>query len=334
MKAMDLRSVVPMGRRAVLAGGGAASLLAPVARAAIVSFCVVGTDGWLFPTFDEVRRSDLAVVRRTARQVSDAVAVLKAAKLDVVLSFTPAKSRVYREYLPADFKWSPDAEKRYAVALEELRRPGTLVPDQASLFAEAHKQNPNEVMFFKADTHWTAPGAERAAKLMAAEIKGKMPAAVPGKHGVKLAPPVSVTQERNDLAALLPPVERSTYPYQSYMVRKPVETGGGGLLDDDVADIVVMGNSFMQPAYGYANVLSEQLDRPVSLLWKVHQFSPYYNMLNFLNSDSFKKQRPKLIVWNFAEADMETPSNNPGAWGPTAMPPAAFMTDLHKALGV
>ena len=140
MTAGDFRadgSATRLGRRAVLAGGAAASLLfpGPQARAAIVNMCVVGTDGWLFPAFDEVRRSDLALVRRTAGQVNDAVAVLKAAKLDVVLSFTPAKSRVYREFLPADFKWSPDAEKRYSVALEELRRPGTLVPDQATMFA-------------------------------------------------------------------------------------------------------------------------------------------------------------------------------------------------------
>ncbi len=332
-----LHSQVPakLGRRSLLAGGAAAGLFAaaPSASAAIVNSCVIGTDGWLFPAFDEIRRSDLALVRRTAQMVNEAVAVLKAARIEIVLSYTPAKSRVYREFLPADVKWSPDAEKRYGVALEELRRPGTLVPDQATMFAGARKQNPADVLFFKADTHWTAPGAEKAAIFVAAAIKDKFQLPASATPGTKLAAATPVLQERNDLAALLPQADQSKYPFQSYMVRKPAETGGAGLLADDAADTIVIGNSFMQPAYGFANVVSEQLNRPVSLLWKVHQFSPFYNMLNFVNSDGFKKQRPKMIVWNFAEVDMETPSNNPGAWGDTAMPPAKFMGDLHSALG-
>ena len=325
-----------LGRRGLLAAGAAACLAtaAAPARAAIVNMCVIGTDGWLFPAFDEVRRSDLALVRRTAQFVNEAVGVLRAAKIETVVSFTPAKSRVYREFLPADFKWSPDAEKRYGVALEELRKSGTLVPDQAAMFAEARKQAPADLLFFKADTHWTAPGAQKSAMLVAGEIKQHFALPPSGAPGTQLAAATSVLQERNDLAALLPIPDQSKYPFQSYMVRKPLDAGGAGLLDDDTADMIVMGNSFMQPAYGFASVMSEQLNRPVALLWKVHQFSPYYNMLTYLGSDTFKKQRPKLIVWNFAEVDMETPSNNPGAWGQTVMPPATFMTNLRKALAV
>ncbi len=325
-----------LGRRAVLAGGAAGFLpLASPAQAAIVNLCVIGTDGWLFPAFDEVRRSDLNLVRRTAQTINEAVAVLKSAKIEVVISFTPAKSRVYREYLPSDFKWSPDAEKRYAVALEELRKPGTLVPDQATMFAAAHAKAPSEPLFFKADTHWTAAGAEKAAILVASSMKEKLRLPSASQPGTKLGAPTTVTQERNDLAALLPPQQQAQYPYQSYVVRQPMAAaGGGGLLDDDTADTIVIGNSFMQPIYAFSSVVSEQLNRPVSLLWKVHQFSPYYNMVNFVRSDTFKRQPPKIIIWNFAEVDMETPSNNPGAWGQTAMPPAAFMSDLRKTLGV
>ena len=332
----EIGAFARLGRRGMLAAGAAACLVPAMqrAQAAFVNMCVIGTDGWLFPIFDEVRHSDLALVRRTAQFVNEAVGVLRAAKVETVLSYTPAKSRVYREFLPADFRWAPDAEKRYDAALEELRKSNTLVPDQAAMFAAARKQAPSDVLFFKADTHWTAPGAEKSAMLMAGAIKEKIRLPPSGAPGAKLAPATSVLQERNDLAALLPPPDQSKYPYQSYMVRKVATTGGGGLLDDDAADVVVMGNSFMQPAYGFADVVSEQLNRPVSLQWKVHQFSPYYDMLTYLGSDSFKKQRPKLIVWNFAEIDMETPSNNPGAWGPTAMPPATFMANLQKALAV
>ena len=322
-----------LGRRSLLAAAPGALLLgrAAPAHAAIVNSCVIGSDGWLFLAFDSVRRSDLGLVRRTAKTVNEAVAALNAAKIEIVLSFTPAKSRVYREFLPADFKWAGDAEKRYAVALEELRRPGTLVPDQATMFAEARKQHPEELLFFKADTHWTAPGAEKAAVFVASAIKEKIQLPPSSKPGTQLAAATPVVQERNDLAAMLPVADQSKYPFQRYM-HKAIKTEGGGLLDDDTADVVVMGNSFMQPLYGFADVMSQQLNRPVSLMWKVHQFSPYYDMLTYLRSDGFKKQRPKMIVWNFAETDMEVSSDNPGAWGQTAMSPAAFLADLHKAL--
>ena len=334
MSADQMRAQI--GRRALLAGAAAAGLVpsACPADAAIVNLCVIGTDGWLFPAFDEVRRSDLALVRRTAQTINEAVAALKAAKIETVISFTPAKSRIYREYLPSDFKWSPDAEKRYGVALEELRKPGTVVPDQAAMFAASHAKSPTDPLFFKADTHWTGQGAALAANLVASSIMEKIRLSPSSKPGSKLAPPTTVTQERNDLAALLPEPDQAKYPYQSYVVQKPAESGGGGLLDDDTADVVVIGNSFMQPIYAFSSVVSERLNRPVSLLWKVHQFSPYYNLVNLVRSDSFKKQPPKLLIWNFAEVDMETPSNNPGAWGQTAMPPATFLSNLHSALSV
>ena len=324
-------------RRRSLIAGGAALGLVPAARpaaAAVVNFCVIGTDGWLFIAFDEVRQSDPAAIQRTTQTINEAVAALRAAKVDVAISLTPSKSRVYREYLPADLKWSPEAEKRYANSVAALRAPGTLVPDQATLFAEARKRRPADVLFFKADTHWTGPGAEMAATFVANAVKEKIRLPASAKPGVKLAPASSITQERNDLSALLPQPDQSKYPFQSYPLRKPAVSGGGDLLDDDTADVVVMGNSYMQPAYGFSDVVSEQLNRPVSLVWKVHQFSPYWNMLNYVRSDGFKKQRPKLIIWDFAETDMETAASNTGAWGQTAMSPAAFVSDLRKALGV
>ena len=95
----------------------------------------------------------------------------------------------------------------------------------------------------------------------------------------------------------------------------------------------MVGNSFMQPAYGYAAVLSQALDRPVGLSWKVHQFSPYWMLLNTLRSDLYKTRRPRLMVWNFEEPDLETPSSTAGAWGQTAMPPETFLTGLRAVVG-
>ncbi len=323
------------GRRGFLAAAAAAMLpWAPPARAATVNMVTVGRDGWLFPVWDQVRHSDAATVRRVTETLNEAIAILAAAKIEVAVSLTPAKSRVYRDYLPDDVRWAAEAEQRYGLALAQLRQPGTLVPDQAALFAQLRTQRSNEPLFFKADTHWTAFGAGQSATLLAQEARNKLHLPQGGKPGIQLAAPETITQEHNDLASLLPAAEQSKYPFQSYAVRKPAAAGGSALLANDAADVLVMGNSYMQPAYGYASVVSEQLDRPVSLFWKVHQMSPYWTMLQYLASDVFAKQRPRLIVWNLAEGDMESAANNSGTWGSTAMPPAAFLDALHKTLGV
>ena len=321
-------------RRSILAMAAAIGLMPAATRAAVESnLVVIGKDGWLFPIWDEVRHSEPAVVRRVIDTLNQGVALLNAAKIEVAISLTPSKSRVFRDMLPNDVKWTAESDRRYASALDDLRRPGTLVPDQATLFASLRKQVPADSLFFKADTHWTAVGAEQSAKLMAQEIAQKRPLPPSKQPGSHLAPAVTIRQERNDLAAMLPQAEQSNYPFQSYALRKPAEAAGGALLDDDTADVVVIGNSYMQPVYGYSSVLSEQLGRPVGLFWKVHQMSPYWDMLTYLGSDASKKQRPRLIVWNLEESDLESMSSNPGTWGSTAMAPAAFLSGLQKALG-
>ena len=323
-----------VGRRSVIAAAAAGALLQGTrpAHATIVNNCVIGRDGWLFAAWDEIRHSEASKVHRVTATLNEAIAALKAAKVEVAVSLTPSKSRIYREFLPDDYKWSPEAEKRYALAADDLRHAGTVVPDQATALLDARKQKPDQLLFFKADTHWTGEGAEIAAQLVAREIKAKVALPASAKPGTKLAPAAPVTQERNDLAALLPPGETSKYPFQSYMLRKPFADTGAGLLADDAPDVLVMGNSYMQPVYGFASIVSEQLNRPVELQWKVHQFSPYFNMLNLVRSDRFKKQKPRLIVWDFEESDMETPADNPGAWGQSAMPVSAFLSGLHGAL--
>ena len=328
--------MVPLeiGRRGAIAAVAAAAIWPRVSQAASANGVAVGRDGWLFSAWEDIRRSDPAMIGRVTDTLNAAVALLKQAGIQVAISLTPEKSRVYREFLPEDFKWNPAAEKRYALALELLRRPGTVVPDQATLFATLRQQQPATPFFFKADTHWTAVGAAESAKLMASEIKAKIKLPPSSKPGIQLAPASDAVQERNDLVMMLPAGDQSKYPFQHFPMRKPVAAGGSGLLDDDTADVVVIGNSYMQPAYGYANDLSAELGRPTSLYWKVHQQSLYFTMLSYIRSDGFKKNRPKLIVWNLAEDDMEVSANNPGTWGQTAMQPQQFLSDMKQALGV
>lgn len=323
-----------IGRR-TLVGALVATAAHISSRAAIVGLVAVGKDGWLFPIWDEVRHTDFKRVGKVAELLKSTVDLLKQAHIQVVFALTPTKSRVYREFLPDDFKFSPDADRRYPRALEELLRAGESAIDLLPPLMAYRGANPSEAVFFKGDTHWTAAGAQAAAIELARSIRAKvvLPASV--KPGANLAPPATLTWGKNDLAALLPPSEISKYPLETYRVRLPAEAkGAADLIEDDTADVVVVGNSFMQPKLGFASMLSNQLNRPVSLSWKVHQFGPYQTLLDYLATDAYRHRKPSLIVWNLHETDMTMPIDARDGWGQNAMPPQAFLSKLQQASAV
>jgi alginate O-acetyltransferase complex protein AlgJ len=323
-------------RRAILSGLGASSVLVTPLRpsaAAIVNLVAIGQSGWLFPVWDEVRRVDLQRIQGVAQLVNQAIGILKQANIEVMIPLTPVKSRVYREFLPDDFKFSSDTDRRYAVILEELRRPGTLVPDLAAQMTNARKTPAGDPLYFKADTHWTAAGAEVVATEVANQVKAKLRLQPSGKPGTRLGPYVTLEQGKNDLADLLPAPEASKYPLETYRIHQAA--GGEGqtaLIENDAAETVVIGNSYMQPKYGFAAMLSNQLGRPVSLTWKVNQFGPYKTLLIYLKSEAFHLRRPKLMVWQFHESNMTQPPDSRDAWGQNAMAAQTFLTELRQSV--
>jgi len=330
-------SAFAVSRRDALRGLATAAVGAGLSRpaaAALQDFVVVGKDGWLFAVFDEVRQFEMGRFRTVTQGINDAVAVLKHAGIETVISLTPAKSRVYREFLPADFQFIPEVEKRYDMARDILTKPGTLVPDLSAVMLGLRKANPQVDYFLKADTHWTGDGAEPCAIEIAKQINAKLHLPPSSKPGTQLGPVITAKQSNNDLADGLPDAQAAKYGPQSYHIHQVVQSGGAGLLDDDAADVLLVGNSYMQPKYGFAPMLSNQLGRPVSLVWKVHQSSPYKTLLSALSSDKVRNQRPKLLVWDFEETDMVSLTDQQDVWGPNVIKSDVFLTQLRSTVGV
>ena len=328
-------SLPRLSRRAVLGGMGAGALslaAASQARAEIQSLVVIGNDGWLYPIWDEVRRFDAAKFQTTTKVIIDAVNIMKKAGIQTVISMTPSKSRIYREFLPKDFQWSPDADKRYALALDVFGKAGVLVPDQATLLLNARKTNPNELYFFKSDTHWTPSGAEIVAADIAKQVNAKMPLPPSKAPGKKLGDYIQMIQAKNDLSDQL--ADKAKYPKEIFKIRTDMaEQGGSALLEDDSADTVLIGNSYTQPKYMFAPYLSQGLNRPVGLTWKVHQYGSYAILLEYFKSAGFKSTRPKLLIWDFEETDMEGPPDRKDFWGEHSMSADQFLGTVSKAVG-
>ncbi len=322
-------------RRLVL-GGAAGALLAPMARpraATVIKGTVIGKDGWLYLVWDDPRKADAQRMRDVAKVITAAIGMLRAAKVDVVVALTPAKARVYPEFLPDDFGFSPEAVKRYASGLAALRQSGALAPDLAEFFAALRKSQPNSEIFFKGDTHWTAFAAESAAAEIGKRIGETFHLPPSVQPGAKLGPAVTQVHYASDLSMNLPQPQRGEHPDEAFAAHLPLAAQGrSALVEDDNADVVVIGNSYMQPKYNFAPALSSQLNRPVGLLWKIHTVGPYRTLLNYLGGDDFKRQRPKVIVWDFHEIDMELPIDSTSAWPQDAMADDAFLGQVRSAV--
>ncbi len=315
-----------------LTGLAAIGALAP-ARAAIVDLVAIGRDGWLFPIWDEVRDIDLKRIGLVAGVCRSAIEALAQANIQVAFAVTPAKSRVYRAMLPDDFKFGAEPEKRYQAALDALNGI-SFAPDLLAPLVAKRDADKAEPVFFKADTHWTGTGAQAAASELARQLQAHYQAPASAQTGTKLASSSVQTWERNDLADLLPAAMSGKYSLEDYRLQQPAAAGGAALLEDDAADVVVVGNSFTQPKLGFAPMLSNKMNRPVGLFWKVHQFGPYQTLLGYLASESFRRKRPALIVWNFHETDVTVMPERRDVWVQNAMPAQAFLGKLKQTLGV
>jgi alginate O-acetyltransferase complex protein AlgJ len=329
-----LTSGTTVSRRSLIAAFAAAlsvSPFGPTRAATIYNGTVVGKAGWLYLVWDDPRRIDPRLLQRVTQNIGRTVDALKSGGIDTVIALVPAKARLYSEFTPDDFKFSSESEPRYAIALEALRASGALVPDLATFFTALRKSEPTKQLYFKGDTHWTAFAAERAAVEIARQMKEKLHLPASAHPGTRFGGGATVLTAKGDLSEMLPKAMQKDFPAESYQIPEVVvPKARNALIEDDDADVAVVGNSFMQPKLDFAATLSNQLDRPVSLTWKVHTVGPYRVMLDYLGSESFKRRRPKVIVWNFHELDMMILPDSDGAFPEDAMTSDAFLTQVRR----
>ncbi|MFC7474519.1 hypothetical protein ACFQS7_09155 [Dankookia sp. GCM10030260] len=308
-----------------------AGLLPRPARAAISGLVVIGRDGWLFPLWDATSRFDAGALNAATPVMNEAAATLKAAGIEVVQAVVPAKARLYRQFLPDDVRLPVDIDKRYPAILAALRKSGALVVDLDAPLRAARAGQPKLPIYFATDTHWTPAGAELAAAELAKRMKEGLRLPPAPRPAAALGAPTTLTNPASDLVRFLPADQRARYPAETYQIRQP--QAAGGLLDaDDGADVVVVGNSFAQPKYGFVPLLAAQLDRPVGLAWRPNNYGPWFTLLDYLKSEGFRRRRPRALVWMHLEFDLQNLPNS-SSWGQNAVPPATFLAEVKRAVG-
>jgi alginate O-acetyltransferase complex protein AlgJ len=329
-----------LSRRAVLARLGAASALAVTsskARAEIRGKVVIGKDGWLFGAWEDVRHVDLQRLRPLAPLFSRAVQLFRTAGIELVVTVAPTRARIYQDMLPADFQPNHDAVQRYPHMLELLRGTGALVPDFATALAQARASQP-EPVFLKTDTHWTGAGSEAAAAELAKIMLAKYRLPPTTKHGPKLGA-YQTFQNPGEIRRMMLPEDQKAYPATEPLKIRKTEfrfaSPQGILIEDDSSDIIIVGNSYMLPQYGFPDALANRLDRPVSLAVKAQNIGPYRTLLDYLASSQFKGHvRPKVLIWHHLEGSIDQTPDVRSWWGEGTMQTSAFLSDLQRLLVV
>ncbi len=324
-----------MSRRMLLGGllAGATSQAAQAERKGDV---VLGQDGWIFAGWEDIRFLDQGKLRQVCDLVLQTTTLLRQSKVNIVLTLAPTRARIYADKLPSDFQPAPLVQQRYATVLDLLRKSGALVPDMATPLTQLRRTEAQS-LFFKTDSHWTPAATEPLGMMLGKQIKDTFNLPPSNHPGTKLGA-IEARTHPGDLLGTLPAADKAKYPAtEPFKIRKVLAQPSGdvwsGLLEEDGADVAVVGNSYMLPYFGLTPMLSNTLNRPLSLFWRTARVGPWKTLLEYLASDLYRQQRPKVIIWHLMEGSMEYGPDAMGWWGDSAMPTPKYTAELHRLLG-
>ena len=296
---------------------------------------IEGPDGWLFPGWERSDRVEQARLEANLKLIQEARDLLNAKQIALVLLVVPAKAPFYPQRLPATTKLASEVTARYSNIQSLLTKAGITTFDDRVVLQSVEQGK--QTAFYRADYHWTAWAAEASADETAKLIRSKWNLPALGAGSVL----GDWTNDRRygDLATnFMSAEDRKRIGRDTYTVRKQPEAGAASLgltdlSDSKAAQVMVVGNSFVQPYLGYTQKLSNVLGQPVGLTWNPGNIGPWKTMIDAVENSTFSQQKPKVIVWQWNEAQLEISPDIADNWDAKAlMSPATWRSRFAAAL--
>lgn len=308
----------------------AAVLLALAPPAMARDAVLEGKSNWLFAGWESLTVARPDAERASIKLISDVGRLLREKNVNLIVAVVPLKPRYYETLLPDGSAMSDVVRGRYDRELTELRAAGVDAPDIRDAFKTVVADK--KEVFYRTDFHWTTFAAEATADLIAGAITAQ--GSLPGNagSGAQLAEWMN-DRHLGDLAAnFLPPERKRAIGPEAYLIRAATKPAAG-LLDADPSPVVVVGNSFVQPYFGFPQRLSNKIDRPVALKWNPGDVGPWATLLQYLQSTEFTTASVRHLVWQFNEAQIQNGPDAVGEWAPQSMSsPAAWRAKVADAL--
>lgn len=268
-----------------------------------LALLVPGRDGFLFRSRIDMR--DYGPLKSgPKKELLKVVAALRDRGTEIVLVVPPPRPVVDRSRLieaeAAALHYDVNAaETGYEAMLDDLRADGVLVADVLGQ-ARAHL-GADEPFYLRRDIHWSSDGARIAADAAAETI-----AALPGTADLQRA---AFTTEAREVAdadeklgeALEKLCGVTVPPEQETFYRTTEADAEAGLFDERAPQVVLVGTSFSHRGDddpNFSGFLQQALStRVLNASEEGGGFEG--SMAAYLGSDSFRKDPPKVIVWEF-----------------------------------
>lgn len=289
---------------------------------------IEGKNGWLFAGWESLDTYKKEAVHRNLTLIAEVSQEMKRHHMDLVILVVPNKAVLYQEYLPDNMHVAPVVENAYGDVIQQLQQQHVTTFDNSAVLMRLKK---TQQVFFRTDYHWTAFAAEAAAQATADTIKQQLTVPASSAAGDQLGEWSNARYYGDQATHFLSEKDRKRLGKEVYSVRKPVTNNAMSLLDDEPAHIEVVGNSFVQPYFGFPQKLSNTLNQPVALTWHSGDQSSWKTFLDAMQKSDLKER--KIVVWQWNFDRLASDANAADSWTKDSlMTPEAWKKAVFSAL--
>lgn len=294
----------------------AGTILATQVHAAEESSVVTGKGDWLFTRYEFATPSDAQDTQATIQMLEKANKMFERKGIALALVIVPSKIRVHADQLPDGTTVDTYTAGKYATAVSTLRTAGVNVVSLDGAFKNSIHKTSDTSLFLHLDTHWSHTGAYLAAETIKAEVeknptlKSAWQATPEEKYNLTWGTNKTPVRTR-DLVKLLPK-GGPTYPAElvlQFKVSRATDSKVGLLNGADTTLITAIGSSFSNKNTGYPDALRYFLQRNLLDISIPVDQGPWVGMEAYLKDDSFKTNKPKMIIWEIPERELRSPPN-------------------------
>ena len=268
---------------------------------------IEGKDGMFFRILADLRLQH-AFTDQTVDHLAAMAKALEKNGTTLIYVPLPTKSQVLPELVPARASLygfeAGIATEIYDDVVRRLNEKGVAAVDIATPMRENNRNGFGEYSFFQADFHWTAHGADIAARAIGDRIKG-LPAygdVTPVRFDMKEVPPPEEFSSMRELLqkhciSHVPTVTAHTYE----AVRAEDASAEAGSMDifgsGDEATVALIGTSYSdKPISNFSGYLEHWTGIPVEN-YSISGGNQFGSILSYITSREFQERRPRFLIW-------------------------------------
>lgn len=288
----------------------------------------LGKDQVIFPNWESTTTQtpeQTAQLTQSIDLIKDVGQELKKQNIDLVVTIVPTRARFLKEYLPDDQKFSPAIESRYNQITQEFDKRNIKNIPMLDALQEASKKG--MTIFYKTDQHWLPEVSEYTANFVASKLA---PMVAPDPKYIPFQKTPNPEKRAGDMVGLVSGDKGKSLANETYNVSLWKKSTQPALEETKLA---VVGNSFTNPYLGFPQSLANALKTDVDLHWNYGDVGPWKNMLLYLQSDNFKDNKPKVILWEMNESNLLHSPDSPSIWKQgSSLPVDQFKAQVQAAL--